>query len=143
MDITKVVFDTDMGIDDAWALITLLKCESRCKFQVKAITTCFGNTQLIHASQNTLFMLNLLQRMDIPVYAGAKNGILLKPDYKPSFFAPDGFKGIIPASNKPSLDLMQKKHAVEAIRELIEEVYYTFKMKIITLIGFNIFLEST
>jgi inosine-uridine nucleoside N-ribohydrolase len=122
MEKQKVIFDTDLGADDAWALITLLQSEKRCNIDLRAITVVAGNTDLHHACQNTLLVLKTLNRMDVPVYAGAEDSLIHKPDYKPTFFFPDGLKGAYKQEEKPSLDLLQKEHAVVALKKLIEEV---------------------
>lgn len=109
-------------MDDAWALITLLKVEEKCNFDVKAITVVSGNTRLNHACQNSLLILRTLKREDIKVYAGAKDSLLIKPNYESNFHGEDGFQGIFSPEEKPSLDLLQPQHAVEAMKSLIEEV---------------------
>lgn len=118
---TKIIFDTDMGADDAWALITLLKCEEKCNLDVKAITIVAGNTGRDHAAQNTLLVLKTLKR-EVKVYAGAKDGLLIRPDLGVHYHGEDGFQDLFKPEEKPSLDLLQKEHAVEAMKNLIEEV---------------------
>jgi purine nucleosidase len=118
----KVIFDTDAGIDDAWALITLLKCEKRFNLDVQAITVVTGNTTWDNGCQNMLLILKTLNRMDIKVYAGAKNSIIHKPLFESVHHGNDGFLNAVQSSEKPSIELVQKKHAVEAMKELIEKV---------------------
>ena len=118
----KVIFDTDAGTDDAWALITLLKCEEKFNLDIQAVTVLTGNTPLNHGCQNMLLLLKTLNRMDIKIYAGSENSILPKPVFMTPHHGHDGFKDVIPPSEKPSLDLVQKKHAVEAMKDLIEQV---------------------
>lgn len=61
-----VIFDTDMGGDDAWALQLLLKAEKECKIaKVLAITTAYGNTDLTNAIKNTYRVLDDLNRTDV------------------------------------------------------------------------------
>lgn len=122
----KVIFDTDLGNDDAWALITLLKFEETCNIELQAITIVPGNTSTVHASQNALLILKTLNRMDVKVYAGASDSLLSKKNYKSIFHGEDGFQDIFSAEQKPSLDLLQKEHAVEALRDLIEKVKNSF-----------------
>lgn len=118
----KVIFDTDAGTDDAWALITLLKCEEKFNLDVQAITVLTGNTLLNHGCQNVLLLLKTLNRMDIKVYGGAENSILPKSVFMTPHHGNDGLKDVFLPAEKPSLDLVQKKHAVEAMKDLIEEV---------------------
>lgn len=116
----KVVIDCDPGNDDAWAIISLLKCEKQMNVKVLAITVANGNTSVENGCRNALLVLKTLGRLDVPVYAGAENPILVKPGYKATFNGADGFSDVYP--DKPSFDLVQKKHAVEGLRELIEDV---------------------
>jgi purine nucleosidase len=133
----KVIFDTDLGCDDAWALITLLKCEEKCNIELRAITIVPGNTSAVHASQNALFILKTLNRMDVKVYAGASDSLLSKKNYKSTFHGEDGLQDIFTADEKPSLDLLQKEHAVEAMRDLIE------KVNIISIISISFLVQQS
>lgn len=121
---TKIIFDTDMGTDDAWALATLLSLEERCNLDVKAITIVPGNTTRDHACQNALLVLKSLKREDIKVYAGAQDSLIRKVGFKNDYHGEDGFQEIFSPTQKPSLDLLQKEHAVDIMRKLIEDVKY-------------------
>ncbi len=63
-----VIIDADTGVDDALALV--LACASD-KLDILAVTAVAGNTSLEHSTRNTLNVLHLLGRDDIPVAAGA------------------------------------------------------------------------
>jgi len=65
----KIILDTDMGIDDAVAVIVLLKL---CKERIKTVFTSYGNTSLENATQNALAMLSLAGAVNIPVVCGAE-----------------------------------------------------------------------
>lgn len=116
----KVVIDCDPGNDDAWAIISLLKCEKEMNVKVMGITVANGNTSVENGCRNVLLVLKTLGRLDVPVYAGAESSLLIKPDYKASFHGEDGFSDVY--QDKPSLDLVQKKHAVEGLKDLIYRV---------------------
>lgn len=58
--------------------------------------------------------------MQIPVYVGANLGLLLRERHSISFHGSDGLGDIY--TDKPSRDLIQKKHAVQALHDYIEEV---------------------
>lgn len=61
-----VIFDTDMGADDAWALQLLLKAERDLKIvKVLAITTADGNTDITNVIRNTYRILDGLNRTDV------------------------------------------------------------------------------
>lgn len=61
-----VIFDTDMGSDDAWALQMILKAEKSLKMvKVLAITTVSGNTTNENVIKNTYRILDGLDRTDV------------------------------------------------------------------------------
>lgn len=66
-------------------------------------------------------ILKTLKRENVKVYFGAESS-LLSNDYQAKYHGVDGFKDIFNSIEKPSLDLVQKEHAVEMMRRLIEEV---------------------
>lgn len=69
--LNKIILDTDPGIDDAIALIVLLR---ECSERVALILSCYGNISIEHTTQNALTILSLLD-LDIPVIKGTS-----KPD---------------------------------------------------------------
>lgn len=117
---TPVVIDCDPGNDDAWAIIALLQSEEKYKIKVKAITIANGNTSVENSSRNVLLILKTLNRLDVPVFIGAESSLLIKPGYYPKFHGVDGFSNVY--NEKPSKELVQKKHAIVALKEIIEEV---------------------
>ncbi|MEP4676313.1 MAG: nucleoside hydrolase, partial [Lentilitoribacter sp.] len=50
---TKVIFDTDPGIDDAMAI---LFAEASSKIELLGITTVFGNATIENATRNALYL---------------------------------------------------------------------------------------
>ena len=121
----KVIVDCDTGNDDAWAIISLVAAEKKFGYKVIAITCVNGNTTVDHSSLNNLLLLKTLNRLeDIPVYKGAESSLILNDHQYESFHGTDGFGMIY--DEKPSKDLVQKKHAVEALRDYINEVKNTF-----------------
>ena len=67
-----VILDMDTGIDDAVALITA--CAQK-QLDIKLVTCCFGNTTLKNSIVNTLTVLELLNRTDIPVCSGESKAL--------------------------------------------------------------------
>jgi len=63
----KVIIDTDPGHDDALAL--MLMCKSKL-FDIKAITTVAGNSTIDNVTKNAVFIVNLLDRTDLPIFSG-------------------------------------------------------------------------
>lgn len=59
-----VLIDCDTGIDDANALV--IACASG-RLDIRAVTTVAGNTVIENSTRNTLNVLHLLGRDDIPV----------------------------------------------------------------------------
>ena len=49
-----VIIDTDMGIDDALAMLVALRSD---KLDIKLITTVSGNVKIEQVNKNILFML--------------------------------------------------------------------------------------
>ena len=72
MDKRKVIVDCDPGIDDALAIILALKSK---EIEVIGITTVSGNVKSLQGAKNTLKVLKLLGRLDIPVYLGESKPI--------------------------------------------------------------------
>jgi inosine-uridine nucleoside N-ribohydrolase len=62
----KIIIDTDPGIDDALALLLILKSR---QFEVQAITTVAGNATIDKVTRNAQAILDLLES-DIPVFSG-------------------------------------------------------------------------
>lgn len=64
---TRLIIDTDPGIDDAIALLLALGTPG---VEVLGISTVGGNTLLHNTTRNTLRLLELVGRQDIPVASG-------------------------------------------------------------------------
>ncbi|ESN91532.1 hypothetical protein HELRODRAFT_165585 [Helobdella robusta] len=90
----KVIFCCDPGGDDAVALILLLRNPE--KIEILAIAINAGNTNVQQEMINTLRILKLMNRLDIPVYKGHDNILnndkLLSSD---NFFGNDAFGDFI------------------------------------------------
>ena len=70
---TPVLVDCDTGIDDAMALLYLFACPD---IEVVAITSVFGNNTAAQCAHNTLRVLELVGRGDIPVAIGAEGPLV-------------------------------------------------------------------
>ncbi|MBW4436454.1 MAG: nucleoside hydrolase [Pleurocapsa minor GSE-CHR-MK-17-07R] len=70
---TRLVIDTDAGIDDAVALMLALGYPGA---QVEAITTVCGNVSVDKVNANVLTILDAVGRTDVPVYAGASQPLV-------------------------------------------------------------------
>jgi purine nucleosidase len=77
-DLCRMILDVDTGIDDAMAIVYAL---NRPGIKLEALTTTFGNTDIETATVNTLRILELVGRPEIPVARGPGRS-LLKPFIK-------------------------------------------------------------
>lgn len=88
---THIIIDTDPGIDDAMALTIALFCK---KLKVDLITTVFGNMSVDSSTKNTLDLLSILKKGEIPVAKGASEPLELKKiEYAVGVHGPDGTLG--------------------------------------------------
>jgi purine nucleosidase len=69
----RIILDVDTGIDDALAIILALRLG---ELKVEAVTTVAGNVEVEQATANTLRVLELAGRADIPVAQGAAKPLL-------------------------------------------------------------------
>ena len=72
-----IIFDVDTGIDDATTLMMACSSDS---LEILGVTVSHGNNHLRHTLRNTLNVLKLCGREDIPVAAGAERPILRSMD---------------------------------------------------------------
>jgi purine nucleosidase len=70
---THLILDVDTGIDDAMAILYAL---NRPGIRLDACTTTFGNTDVDTATGNTLRILELAGRGDVPVARGAARSLV-------------------------------------------------------------------
>jgi inosine-uridine nucleoside N-ribohydrolase len=111
---TRVVIDTDPGIDDAAAI--LLAIASR-ELRVEALTTVYGNAFVTQSTMNALRLLEAADRREIPVYQGVgKCYNYTEPTYTAQVHGSDGFGDV--ACPLPTIS-PQRRHAV---LELIDRV---------------------
>lgn len=66
----EILMDVDTGVDDALSILLAIKSDM---FTMRGITTTAGNTNVRQATINTLKVLNLVNRLDIPVFKGSAN----------------------------------------------------------------------
>ncbi|MGE5204935.1 MAG: nucleoside hydrolase [Chlamydiota bacterium] len=70
---SRVIIDTDPGVDDALALLLAMRSP---ELKIEGITPVAGNVPLELTLPNALRMLEIAGRMDIPVAAGAKEPLV-------------------------------------------------------------------
>jgi inosine-uridine nucleoside N-ribohydrolase len=78
MSTVPVIIDTDPGVDDAAAIFMAL---GDPRLDVRAITTVAGNSDVDTTTLNTLALLDLIGRTDVPVARGAHEPMLGPPPF--------------------------------------------------------------
>ncbi|KAH7960814.1 hypothetical protein HPB49_023586 [Dermacentor silvarum] len=114
----KLLMDVDTGVDDAMAL-TLAATSPNVS--IEAITVVAGNTNLSNAYNNTMRVLEQINRTDIPVYLGADRPIDGFWDYEAIYFGEDNFGnagGKYAMGNNPAQD--PDKHGYLKMIEIIK-----------------------
>lgn len=71
--VSRVIIDTDPGVDDALALLLAMRSP---ELKIEGITAVAGNVPLELTLPNALRMVDVAGRSDIPVAAGAKGPLL-------------------------------------------------------------------
>ena len=71
-EMKKIIFDTDPGVDDAMAIFLAL---ASSELDVIGLTTVYGNAGIEKTTTNALALLDIAERSDIPVVAGASKPI--------------------------------------------------------------------
>lgn len=112
----KLILDVDTGTDDAMAIMMALTAPG---VEVVGITCTHGNTKLENVVVNTLRVLRVCGRLDIPVYRGCPDSVLGKKRTAGDFHGKDGM-GDVPDPDPPSLDLLQKRRAAQAMIKIVK-----------------------
>lgn len=109
---TPFLIDTDMGSDDAVAVIMALQASEA---DVKAITTVSGNVHVTQATRNALYVAQLCGS-DVPIYPGMAAPLIHRHENAHFFHGDDGLGGKnYPAPERSAADT----HAVQAIIDTI------------------------
>ncbi|XP_008334092.1 inosine-uridine preferring nucleoside hydrolase-like [Cynoglossus semilaevis] len=111
----KLLIDCDIGVDDAQALMVALTSPD---VEVLGITCCHGNVSLKNVLQNTLRVLEVCKKLDIPVYRGCTEPMVAKKRNAGDYHGKDGL-GDVPHDDPPKLDLIQDKKAIHAIIQTV------------------------
>ncbi len=119
MEKIKIIMDVDTGIDDAIAMCLALGNE---KFDVLGFTTTFGNRRIEVTTENTLKILELVGRTDVPVAGGAVRPMVRAynpPEYS-IVHGYDGLGDMAPALPAPSIKPIEMS-AVEFMAKTLRE----------------------
>ena len=114
VDPLNVIIDTDPGVDDLLDILLALKSP---EVQVDALTVVGGNCSLADATRNTLRILEIAGRPDIPVYRGAARPLRGRYVYARYFHGPRGLTGRLP---EPRIGAVDCLNAIDAIASRIE-----------------------
>lgn len=88
----KIIIDTDPGCDDAIALITALRSP---QFDVLGITSIGGNVDPALTQQNALGICALMDRTDVPVFAGCDKPLIKSPAAAADVHGVTGVQGLV------------------------------------------------
>ncbi|QGG96208.1 nucleoside hydrolase [Actinomarinicola tropica] len=117
-----VIIDTDPGIDDAMAIAVALASP---ELDVLALTTVHGNHEVDVTTANALRILDLLERADVPVVAGA-GGPIGRPSTPPATFVHGddalGDVGYPPSTRSAVRDVDAATFIVDTVRARPGEV---------------------
>ena len=93
MNTQPVILDTDPGVDDALAIMLALGSP---ELDVMGICTVSGNVPLKTGTRNAQGLLQLLDRADIPVFAGADQPLKRDPVFATEVHGESGTNPIRP-----------------------------------------------
>ena len=93
-----VIYDGDMGGDDMWGIMVALAHPDR--FDVKGITSVFGNVDCDHATRNVLSLLSHYGYGSVPVYKGASKPLYGACMFGDGAYGDDGIGGVILAEKE-------------------------------------------
>ena len=115
MNKTPTIFDTDPGIDDAFALSFLHKSDV---FDVKMLSSVAGNVKLAYTTRN---LQGLAYAMDwqVPIYKGLDKAILGKQILAEEFHGVNGLLGY--TFNDKELADSKNQSAIKAMEKVLEE----------------------
>ena len=112
---TKMIIDTDAGVDDAQAIMLAL---ADANTDVIAITTLTGNVHIRQVNPNVLTILEILDR-DVPVFAGINRPLVQPWEDAAEFHGGDGLGNF--RERPPLTRGIEDEHAVLALLRLSRE----------------------
>ena len=123
---TKLIIDTDPGIDDAIALLMVLACPN---IQLEAITTVMGNVSLAQATHNVGVSLDVAGAPEVPIYKGCAKPLLqYQPEDAIDIHGSDGLGGM---AQVKTIRTSEAEHAALARVKLVRR--YPGEITLLTL----------
>jgi inosine-uridine nucleoside N-ribohydrolase len=113
--VTRVVIDTDPGVDDAVAILLALASP---ELDVRALTTVAGNVDLAATTLNARRLVELAGRRDVVVAAGSAGALTGPVEHEGGVHGHDGLGDL--TWDEPSIDL-DPDDAPDVIWRLVEE----------------------
>ncbi|MFF5987959.1 nucleoside hydrolase [Prauserella flavalba] len=114
---TKLIIDTDPGVDDAFAIALAALSDD---VDLLGVTTVFGNVPLTATTRNARRVLALCKRDDVPVAAGAARPLVHpQPREARPVHGSDGLSGRSAALPEPAREL-EPTDAVTLLASLLE-----------------------
>ncbi|EDV22637.1 uncharacterized protein TRIADDRAFT_28473 [Trichoplax adhaerens] len=116
-----LLMDVDCGIDDANAIILALSAFRTSK--LLGITCVNGNIRVDQVVKNVAYVLEICERDDIPVFAGADHPLVTQHVHAPPFHGTDGLGDIKKRNDNPEWKdkVLREDHAVHAMINLINQ----------------------
>lgn len=120
-----LIIDTDAGVDDAVALCAGLKLQKDWGYEMKGITTSFGNTALENVNLNVRKVVTSCMKdiagptSSCPIYPGAERGLKGETADASYFHGKDGLGDA--EYKEPVEATLEMKGAVEGIVGVAEE----------------------
>ena len=112
----RMIVDTDMGVDDAHALLMALSDKD---VEVIGITTVVGNVRLEQVVENTGHVLDIAQK-DVPYYRGAQYPLISEPIPPSGLMGMDGLGNATHALGTPQHQ-PEEEAAVLALIRMVKE----------------------
>jgi pyrimidine-specific ribonucleoside hydrolase len=113
----NIILDVDTGVDDAFAILYATR---NPEIKVLGITCVDGNTGLEQVCKNTLQVLDMAGAYSIPVAAGAAAPLMGAAQDLGDATHVHGGDGLAGLSSSDSSRSLDGRHAIELIRDLIE-----------------------
>ncbi|XP_035995020.1 inosine-uridine preferring nucleoside hydrolase isoform X1 [Fundulus heteroclitus] len=127
----KLLVDVDCGVDDAQAIMLALAAPG---VELLGITCVHGNTTVENVCRNVLRVLQVCDKLEVPVFKGADRPILGNRLNAGHFHGKDGL-GDAPDPNAPGLDRLQEESAVSAMIRIVNENQGESKISQVSLVA--------